>query len=286
MERRTFRAMGTDVELLLDAPASADTELALAAAEQEIARLEDLLSRFREDSELSALNRAGRLHAGPDLVRVTQLAIEARERTHGRFDPTVHDAVVAAGYDRSFEHVEGRIAPAAAPVRCGGGIAVHSETRVIELEPSVRLDLGGIAKGYAVDRACDVLGTAGPCLVDAGGDLAIRGGRWPVGVETHDGVLTLELSRGAVATSGVDRRRWRTTAGEAHHLIDARAGLPAESDLLRVTVVAESAADAEVLAKSLFFAGASRAEAEADALGAPTVLVTKDGHTVLAGGLQ
>ena len=286
MERRTFRAMGTDVELLIDSPASAETDLALAAAEREIARLEDLLSRFREDSELSRLNRRGTLQAGPDLVRVTQLAIEARVRTHGRFDPTVHDAVRAAGYDRSFEHVEGRIAPAAAPVRCGGGIAVDSEAGVIELDTGARLDLGGIAKGYAVDRACDVLAQAGPCLVDAGGDMAMRGGRWPVGVETHGGVITLELSGGAVATSGVDRRRWLTATGEAHHLIDPRAGRPADSDLLRVTVVADSAANAEVLATSLFLAGAEQAEVEADELGAPAVLVTTDGRTVLAGGLQ
>jgi thiamine biosynthesis lipoprotein len=278
--------MGTDVELIVDAPAGAETDRALAAAEREIVRLEGLLTRFREDSELSQLNRRGTLHAGPDLVRVTQLAVEARERTHGRFDPTVHDALVAAGYDRSFEHVEGRIAPAAAPMRCGGEIAVDPEAGVIELEHGTRLDLGGIAKGYAVDRACDVLASAGPCLVDAGGDMAMRGGPWPVGVETDDDLITVAVTNGGVATSGTDRRRWLTETGDAHHLIDPRLGRPAEGDLLRVTVVTESAAGAEVLAKSLFFAGAERAQYEADELGTPAVLVTTNGRTVLAGGLR
>ncbi len=263
-----------------------ETDRALEAAEREIVRLEGLLTRFREDSELSRLNRRGTLHAGPDLVRVTQLAVEARERTHGRFDPTVHDALVAAGYDRSFEHVEGRIAPAAAPMRCGGEIAVDLERSVIELEHGTRLDLGGIAKGYAVDRACDLLASAGPCLVDAGGDMAMRGGPWPVGVETDDDLITVAVTNGGVATSGTDRRRWLTEAGEAHHLIDPRLGRPAEGDLLRVTVVTESATGAEVLAKSLFFAGAERAQYEADELGTPAVLVTTNGRTVLAGGLR
>ena len=286
MERRAFRAMGTDVELLLDAPQSVESFLALAVAEREMSRLEALLSRFREDSELSALNRSGSLHAGPDLARVTQLAVEARTRTEGRFDPTVHDAIVAAGYDRSFEELDGRVATAAAPMRCGGGVSVDPATGLIALEPGFRLDLGGIAKGYAVDRLCDVLSPRGPCLVDAGGDIAVRGGSWPVGVETSEGMITLELSYGAVATSGIDRRRWRTAAGEAHHMIDPETGQPADRDLVRVTVVADSAIEAEVLAKSLFLAGAEQAELEANDRGTRAVLVTTDNRTVLAGGLS
>jgi thiamine biosynthesis lipoprotein len=286
MERRAFRAMGTDVELLLDVPPGVETFLTLAAAEQEMSRLEAILSRFREDSELSALNRTGRLRAGPELVEVTQLAVDARLHTKGRFDPTVHDALVAAGYDRSFEQLQGRVAVTTAPPRCGGRIAVDPRTGLIELEPGFRLDLGGIAKGYAVDRLCDTLSACGPCLVDAGGDIAVRGGSWPVGVETADDMLTLELSRGALATSGIDRRRWSSDAGSAHHVIDPATGRPADRDLVRVTVFADSAAEAEVAAKSLYLAGAMQAAREADELGTPAVLVTKDGQTVLAGGLS
>jgi thiamine biosynthesis lipoprotein len=285
MERRAFRAMGTDVELLLDVPSSVESFLVLASAERELERLEALLSRFREDSELSTLNRDGRVLAGPELLEVTQLALEARARTVGRFDPTVHDALVAAGYDRSFEHVEGPVAVVDPPTRCGGRISIDTEARIIELEIGTHLDLGGIAKGWAVDRLCTLLGGSGPCLVDAGGDIAVRGAGWPVGVETTDGMLTLELSDSALATTGVDRRRWSTTHGEAHHVIDPETGRPAEGDLWRVTVVAPSAADAEVLAKSLFLAGARRAEREANEGRTPAVLVTRAGKTIVAGGL-
>src|SRR5581483_7043509 len=282
MERVAFRAMGTDVELLLDAFPSAESDRALARARAELERLEAALSRFRPDSELSALNRFGALRAGRDLVRVTQLALAARARTGGRFDPTVHDALVAAGYDRSFELLaNGASTAARAPAACGGRVCVDARTGEIELGEGVRLDLGGIGKGYAVDRACELLAAAGPCLVNAGG------GPWPVGVETPQGTLTLELTRGAIATSGTDRRRWTTRGGgEQHHLIDPRTGWPAESDLVQVTVVAGCAVEAEVLAKALFLAGEERALTEADELGAACLLVTADGRVLTAGGLQ
>jgi FAD:protein FMN transferase len=280
MERRTFRAMGTDVELLVDANGAGE---ALDAAEQEFHRLEALLSRFRPHSELSRLNAAGALSVGPELGEVVELALAARERTGGRFDPTVHDAVVAAGYDRSFEHVPADGPNPGRPVRCAGGVRVEGAT--ISLDEGTRLDLGGIGKGYAVERAAAILAGAGPCLVNAGGDLAVRGGSWPVGVETANGTLTLELRTGAIATSGRDRRRWRRGGRELHHLIDPSSGRPADGDLLRATVVAPDAVEAETWAKALFLAGEDDAAAEADSRGLPAVLVTADGRTRLAGGL-
>ena len=219
MERRVFRAMGTTVELLVDADGAGRE---LDAAEAEFERLEQVMSRFRPDSELSRLNRDGAIDASPDLVEVVELALEARERTEGRFDPTVHDALVAAGYDRTFAEVP---ADGAAvdepPARCGGRVTVDGAR--IELEPGVRLDLGGIGKGFAAERAAELLALAGPCLVSAGGDVAVRGvpaeGVWAVAVDDD---LTLGLERGGLATSGTDRRRWRRGGRELHHLIDPR----------------------------------------------------------------
>lgn len=284
MSRHAFRAMGTAVELHLDAEGA---DAALLAAEAEFARLEALLSRFLPDSQLSRLNRAGELAAGPDLLAVVDAALTARDLTAGRFDPTVHDALAAAGYDRTFELVPaGAGAPVLVGTVCNGSVAIDHASQSIRLDRGVRLDLGGIGKGYAVDRALALLAGSGPALVDAGGDIAVTGRPWPVGVETSEGTITLELSAGACATSGRDRRRWAAAEGERHHLIDPATGLPAESDLLRVTAVAVTAMEAEVLAKALFLAGdADRAAAEADELEIPAVLVRRDGRTVLAGGL-
>ncbi len=286
MERHAFHALGTECELLLDVEPGADAVLALASAEGEIRRLERLLSRFRADSELSRLNEAGELDAGNDLLAVVRLALAARERTGGRFDPTVHDALVAAGYDRSFERLEAD--GAGSPPSPAGG-AVRVSGRRIELDPGVRLDLGGIGKGYAVDRAVARLAAIGPCLVNAGGDLAVAGvpagGVWPVGLDTPSGEITLGVAKGALATSGRDRRRWRAGGEERHHLIDPATGRPADSDLVTVTVAAPSAVEAEVAAKALFLAGEREAAAEADALGLPALLVTADGRVRFAGGL-
>ena len=103
MLRHTFRAMGTDIECLLERPRDAIAERALADAEAEFARLEATLSRFLPDSELSQLNAAGEATVGAELLELAEAALEARGATGGRFDPTVHDALVGAGYDRSFE---------------------------------------------------------------------------------------------------------------------------------------------------------------------------------------
>ena len=260
--------------------------------EDEFHRLDGLLSRFKPDSELSRLNERGSLVVGPDLLRATELGLQARERTGGRVDPTVHDAVVAAGYDRTFEELppdrpDGQLQTL---VRCGGGVRVDRRLGLVELEPDVRLDFGGIAKGDAVDRACDILAQTGPCFVSGGGDLAVRGvpeaGFWPVDVETTDGTVHFELTAGAVATSGRDFTRWRRAGREFHHLIDPSTGLPAETGLLRVTVVAGSAVEGEIMAKALFLAGVDEAVREADELGVPAVLVTEDGRTLWAGGLE
>lgn len=284
--RHTFPAMGSIVELILDGEPP-DAEAALARAEREVHRLERMLSRFLPTSELSRLNAGRTFDASPDLLEVTRLALEARDRTDGRFDPTVHDALVAAGYDRSFDDLapDGTaISPGAA---CAGNVTVTGSR--IEIEPGYRLDLGGIAKGYAADRACALLATAGPCLVNAGGDLAVHGtpeeGVWPVAVEVPGAELTLGLAHGALATSGRDHRRWRRGGVDLHHLVDPATGLPAVTSLLRVTAFADSAVQAEVAAKALLLAGADAARAEAEALGIPAVLLADDGRIMLTGGI-
>lgn len=278
MKRRTFRAMGTEIELLVEA---GDARDAFESVQAEFERLEQVMSRFRPDSELSQLNRDGSIDASPDMVEVVRLALSARDRTSGRFDPTVHDALVEAGYDRTFADVPPNGAAVSTGARCGGGVEMDGHR--IELEPGYRLDLGGIGKGYAAERTVELLALAGPCLVSAGGDVAVRGlpatGIWSVAVDES---VTLGLTEGGVATSGCDRRRWRRGGRELHHLIDPSTGAPAETDLVRVTAVGEDAVDAEILAKTLFLGG----EREAAESSVPAVLVTADGRTRFSRGLE
>ena len=148
MLRRSFHAMGTDMELMLDAPARVDALRAMAEAEREIRRLEGLLSRFDSASELSKLNASGSMRVGPELLELVELALAARARTGGRFDPTVHDALVAAGYDRSFDQLQADLPDGAlSAFHHAGAVRVDRSTSSIELEPGVRLDLGRDCQG-------------------------------------------------------------------------------------------------------------------------------------------
>lgn len=290
MLRRDFRAMGTDVELLLDAATDpAEAEQAFDAAAAEIARIEKVASRFDRESELSRLNAAGSMEVSPDLMRLVTLALQMREATGGRFDPTVHAAMVAAGYDRTLDDIPADGPEAGVPQPGGGEVDANPQTGVITLGMGVALDLGGIAKGWAADRAADLLGMTGACLVSMGGDIAVRGSLdgepWPIEVTHGDGTAVIGLSRGGLATSGTDKRRWRRAGRDMHHVIDPATGRPSTTDLVRVTAVAEDAAHAEVWATALLVSGSAAAADEADRLGLPAVLVGADGNTTSAGGL-
>jgi thiamine biosynthesis lipoprotein len=288
--RERFAAMGTTVVVLLEAEDGPRPRAALAAARAEFARLEAVLSRFQPGSELSRLNRARRLRAGPDLARVVGRALELRRRTGGRFDPTVGRAVRACGYDRTFADVpRDDPRPLPAPGLAGGAVALDGDGW-IALGPGADLDLGAIAKGDAADRACAIAARAGACLVNAGGDIAVSGpradGPWPIAVPAPGPDLVLHLERGALATSGTDRRRWRRGGLPAHHAIAPATGLPSPTDLVRATAVAATCAEADALATALLVAGADEAARLAADWGVPAALVAQDGGVRLAGGLR
>lgn len=264
-----FRAMGTQVGVWLWHDDDALASKALAQTEQFFIRTESHLSRFKANSELSRLNRAaGRSHpVSPPLFELVKLALAWRDRTGGIFDPTVLQALIAHGYDRSFEQLGRRDdqagpAPVSRPAR--GQVRLDPAQRRISLPVGVGLDLGGIAKGWTVQQAARRLGRLGPALVDAGGDIACVGAPaigspWLIGIadphRPETDVATLTLVGEAVATSSVTRRRWRIHGRLAHHLIDPRIGAPAHTDLSSVTVVAPRLPDAEIHAKVALILG-------------------------------
>lgn len=312
---RAFRAMNTDVLAAVVASPRRRVEAAAALREVErlFAEIETALSRFRPTSELSALNRAaGRpFRASPLLYTVVAEALAAARATDGLFDPTVLGALVAAGYDRSFELIEQR--PASDPIAPSGAQPSasadcegrHSSWRDIRLDPEGRtitlpaglgLDLGGIGKGWTVDRAVERLRRFGSFAIDAGGDLYAAGSppggtSWTVGVADPSApgrdIAVLAIRNRAVATSTVARRRWVRDGTPGHHLIDPRTGRPAESGVLSVTVVAESVARAEVLAKVALLLGPEAGLRLLDeASGAAGLLVLADGRVEMSARLR
>jgi FAD:protein FMN transferase len=159
------------------------------------------------------------------------------------------------------------------------------------LPAGMGLDLGGIAKGWAVDRAAEMLGAWGAAMVDAGGDIrvseAASGESWPIGIQhpfdpARDlGILALD--GGAVVTSTVGRRQWQRDQQPMHHLIDPRTGQPSQSDLHTVTVLAPTAASAEVTAKVALILGSNRGRAHLMARGLSGVFVDRAGHIEMVG---
>ncbi len=274
--RTEWRAMGTTCSAAVTAGShDAGVQAALAAAQEEVAACERELSRFDQASDLSRLNAAGGCWTavGRRLLEALGLALRAREDTGGRFDPTVLPALVAAGYDRSFELLEEREAAPADGWRAGAAIELDERHGRARLEPGAAVDLGGIGKGYGADRALDVMlaassGLSGG-LVDLGGDIALGGeapdgGPWIVAVadprRPGETLAVLALDSGGVATSGRDARRFGP-ARSLHHLIDPETGESALGGPLTVTVVAPDAATAEVHGTTLAIAGLGDAEA-------------------------
>jgi thiamine biosynthesis lipoprotein len=281
----SFRAMGTEVEVL------AYPELHLHLVDQVQARfleVEEAPSRFHPDSELSRLNRSAGspFQASSLLLEVLSGALEAANRTSGLFDPTLLQAIEAAGYAQSFEQLDGAVHESETEIGRFEDVEL-SDDGIVLLHDGVRVDLGGYAKGWTVDACEELLSGCESWVVNAGGDLLARGAGptgegWLVGIEdpfnrTHDIGVLLAWDC-AVATTSRLRRRWTTVSGPAHHVIDPTTGRPADTGLASVTVVAESSADAEVLAKVLFLLGPVAGPEYVESLdGTGAVFVRDDG---------
>jgi thiamine biosynthesis lipoprotein len=290
MIRSEFRAVGTTCAASVNGGSGA--RRALAAARAEVEACEAALSRFRPDSDLSRLNGANGAWTTVDirLREALVLALRARADTGGRFDPTVLPALVAAGYDRSFEQLGRRAARPLAGWRPGARIDVDGDR--VRLERGAAVDLGGIGKGYAAERAVTAMRDAWPALqgaiVDLGGDLALWGdGPWRIGIDDPRGgsAGTLVVRGGGVATSGRDARRFGPQRS-LHHLIDPATGAPAGPGPLAVTVVAARAPVAEAHATALAISTLEAAQAHVAATpGIAALWIPEQGRPVPLGRL-
>ncbi len=244
----TFRAMGTEVV------ASVTDDAAAAATLELFERVEARCSRFLDNSELSFINLepGDSVDLSPFMAALIAIAAELRDRTDGLVDAGLGAALAAWGYDRTFEEVEDR---ETVPTTIIDRPQWHLEGHTLLRQPGVDIDLGGIAKGWACDRAVDD-GLA--AMVSAGGD--VRSGDPGMEVEIMDPwgdiAATVPLGVGALATSSITRRRWQAGNATAHHIIDPRTLAPAVTPVLTASVVAATAVEAEAGAKAVLLQGA------------------------------
>jgi len=265
-----MRAMNTDCLLILHGPegdpASRESLVRAAAHVQDYERR---FSRFRPDSELSRLNEWSQeqVPVETELAGLLARTVEYARISGGVFDPVVLDDLVALGYDRTFEEVR-RQSQTKAAVRerrfRWRDISVDETRRWVVRPVGARIDLGGIAKGAAVDAAIAELSSYAGAMVDVGGDICVTGrpddaDAWVIAVEdgqSADGALGyIRLRDGAVATSSLRKRRWVHNGEAVHHIIDPRSGQPARSGVLQCSVIADTTEHAEVAAKVGFIGG-------------------------------
>ncbi len=288
---RVFRSMGTRVVVMAPAERRDIAELVRGVFEAWDARF----TRFSEASELAQLNAAaGRLHpAGPELREVLHAAVDAAHATGGTFDPLLGARLVALGYDRTFEDLPAdgtAIELAAWHPGAWREIEIDDLRGFVRIPAATAVDLGGIAKGMAVDAAIAALGNAGVpyAAVNAGGDLAVLGtppgaNGWPVILDEAD-ERAVTVHRGGLATSTVLARRWTSGGAARHHLIDARTGLPSTSEVITASVAAPTCREAEVAAKVALLRGAVEGAAFLTGNDLSGLLVTADGETWRTGG--
>ena len=301
MEQARFRAMGTDCQVLVAAPAHESTLLGLAI--QRVELLEQSWSRFRPDSELCRLNaRAGLapVQVSADVLILADRMAQAWHLTDGLFDPTVLASMVALGYDADLATVVARVVPAAddvvvQPAPGMQGVIVDDIDSTVQLPAGVGIDPGAIGKGLGADIVVDELLGAGATgvLVNLGGDISVGGSldeRWVIAIEDPGTdvpaalvTLPLGVGRAGIATSTTSKRRW--AAGRRHHIIDPRTGSMAENDIAQATVVSDRAWRAEVLATTAMLADDAALDSAIRCAGAWCRIVRRDGSVDELGAL-
>ena len=296
--RCSFAALGTTAELLTfpDDALGPATEMLV----DHLRALDGACSRFRPDSELSAVNRSSGhwVEVGPLLREAVAVALTAAAQTGGAVDPTVGRALRVLGYDRDFALVapEGPALVARfEPVAGWQRVELDGPRRRLRVPPGVELDLGATAKAFAADRAArDICrATGASVLVSLGGDLAIDGppgpGLWPVHVtDDHRGALceqgqTVVVEAGGLATSSTTTRGWARGGARLHHIVDPVTGGPAAGPWRTASVTAATCTDANTAATAALVKGTT-AVAWLESTGLPARLVDYDGRSTAVNG--
>jgi len=284
-----FEAFGTVA--VVAATDASRLDAAVAAVARVVEEFDRACSRFRPDSELSRLNACAgdAARVGPLLLEAVSAALRGARLTAGDVDPTVGGALIALGYDRSFDEMTPPVrSRPLASVPGWRTVQVDLSASTVRLAPGVSLDLGATAKALAADHAAAAAREAAGCgvLVSFGGDLAFGGaapsGGWRVrvtddhraGVDAPGQWIT--VWGGGLATSSTFVRRWETDAGVAHHLVDPSTGGSVDSLWRTVSVCAASCLDANIASTAAIVRG-SRAVGWLEGLGLPSRLVRVDG---------
>ena len=265
--RREETVMGTRiyVEAWHDNPVQG--ELALDAVMENMRRIDRLMSHYRPDSQLSQINIRGALEpvvVDSELFDLIRTSIHYSEITEGAFDITYASVGYLYDYARHVRPTEAEIKAALPGIDYHNLLLDPQRHSVGFARPGMRIDLGGIAKGYACDRGVEILKSYGVvnAIVTAGGDSRLLGDRrgrpWVVGIRHPDDkrrvVLSMPLSDVGISTSGDYERYFDEGGVRYHHIIDPKTG-HSPSGVRSVTIIGPTATDTEGWSKGVFIKG-------------------------------
>jgi thiamine biosynthesis lipoprotein len=294
------RALGTSLRVVVTDPALLDA--ALDAVHGVVRDVDQACSRFREDSEISALQRnAGReTRVSPLLMLALRAALRGARLSDGAVDPTVGTAVRSIGYDADFATVSRDGAPlrlTVTPVPGWQRIRLDPTAHSAFIPEGVELDLGSTAKALAADLAAAAAhaaaGARGGVLVSLGGDIAVAGeppqGGWVIQAADDSEAPIIDegediaIRAGGVATSSTTVRRWVRGGVALHHIVDPATGLPANGPWRTVSVVAADCLDANIAATAAIVRGEAALQ-WLEQLCLPSRLVAHDGEVLRVAG--
>ena len=266
---------------------SKNAETATREAFDEIARIHKLTDFFDENSDVSRINNSKANEAvtvDPIVIEILETALEMGIESEGAFNVTLAPISMLWKFDEG-EPVPppGEQIKTALDIVENGGIVVDKESMTVtKLSDETNLDLGGIAKGYAGDAAAKVLREMGvkAAIVDLGGNISCIGenpsskdGKWRIGLQkpfapTGEYSDTVEITDGAVVTSGTYQRYFEYSGERYHHIIDPSTGQPSKQEFDSVTVVGGSSMQADCLATAAYVLGREKGRALAEKYGA------------------
>ncbi len=293
--------MGTLVEITVIGSDVDRVEAAINDAFGEIERVEGLMSRKIPGSDVARINRWAGIRAvdvSSESLGVIRRAEEISRASEGYFDISIGALLDLWGFEDNEGHLPapGEISKALHSV---GYRAIHVDERASTVElkkKGMQIDLGGIAKGYAVDRAFELLTSRGyrNMIVNAGGDIRVSGrkarGPWVIGIQDPRDrsriIATIDASEISVATSGDYERYFEREGKRYHHLLDPFTGFPARY-CRSVTILAKDSLSADGLATAVFVMGPKRGLPLIEAMeGVEGLIVSADGEIIQSEGLK
>ncbi len=260
--KRTQILLGTVVEIQVRDADDKKAEDAISKAFAEMKRIEDLFTTFDNKSPVSRINNSAYtiINVESEIYNLIVICDSITKLSNGCFDVSLNNIIRVWGFDSDNRHIpEASVIDSALKLSGWKDVKLFGENKIFK-QRKVELNFGAIAKGYAVDKAINILRKSGikQALVNAGGEVSVIGNNWIVGIQHPDEINSIikriKLNGYTVATSGDYEQYFEVDGVRYHHILDPETGYPSKG-LQSVTIINKSNAFADALATAVFVMG-------------------------------